>query len=54
MAQTTKFVRIGVMAIIIAAVVAVASVIAFAYVDYIKGQAQYVDREVTTIIKEER
>jgi hypothetical protein len=49
--KTAKFVRIGIVAIIIAAVIVVALVIMINYVDYIKGQASYVDREVTEVIE---
>jgi hypothetical protein len=52
--KTTKFVRIGVIAIIIAVVIVVTSVIAIMYVDYVKGQAYYIDREVTEVTKEEQ
>jgi hypothetical protein len=44
--KTTKFVRIGVIAIIITSVIAVASVVAVKYMDYVKGQAYYIDREI--------
>jgi hypothetical protein len=49
--KTAKFVRIGVIAIIIAAVVVIVSVIAIMYVDFVKGQTQYLDREVTEFIE---
>jgi hypothetical protein len=49
--KTTKLVRIGVVAAIIAIVIVVSSVVVIKYVDYIKGQAYYIDREVTGFIE---
>jgi hypothetical protein len=49
--RIAKFVRIGVVAVIVAVVVAVSAVIAIKYVDYVKGQSAYLEREVTEIIK---
>jgi hypothetical protein len=51
--RATKFVKIGVMAFIIAVVIAVASVTAIQYVDHIKAQGQFIDREVVAIVEEE-
>jgi uncharacterized membrane protein len=47
--KTTKFVRIGVVAIIIAAVVAVASIVAIWYVSYVNLQESYIGREIIEV-----
>jgi hypothetical protein len=50
--RTAKFVKIGIVAGIVAVVIAVSAVVAIYYVDYMKGQGSYVDREVIEVTKE--
>ncbi|MDR0519774.1 MAG: hypothetical protein LBG82_06965 [Clostridiales Family XIII bacterium] len=50
--RTARFIRIGIVVIVIAVVVAAASIVVIKYADFVKGQAQYIDREVTEITTE--
>jgi hypothetical protein len=49
--RTARFIKLGVVVVIIAVVIAAASVITLKYMDYVKAQAHYIDREVTEIIE---
>ena len=50
--KTSKYIKIGVLIIIIAFVIGVASVITIHYIDFVKAQESYIAREVTEITYE--
>jgi hypothetical protein len=50
--RVARIVRIGVIIIVVAAIAAASAIIAIKYVDFIKGQEQYVDREIIEVEEE--